>query len=298
LAASAADFVSAEVEPTWSAQRTGVTKKFNTLLELPEAGEEKSDRQFVTALARGLEVLRAFQPQDGPLGNQEIAERTGLPKPSISRMTHTLTTLGYLEYVPRLRKYRIGLGVLALGHACIGGAALRRAARPYMQKLAEYADATAALGGRDRLNMVYLDVYRGAHTAAFSLDAGARIPIHKTAMGYAYLWGIPEKERKLLLQAIRKRTGAEWRSINKRLGAAFISLERTGFCVAEGTYERGMIGVGAALVLQGGTEVHAFSASAPAFQFTGKRIKADIGPRLVALVNALEAELHRQTRRF
>ena len=44
-----------------------------------------------------------------------------------------------------------------------------------MQKLADYADATAALGGRDRLNMVYLDVYRGAHTAAFSLDAGARL---------------------------------------------------------------------------------------------------------------------------
>src|SRR5882762_9200489 len=105
-----------------------MAKEFNITLGLAGADEEKTDRQFVTALARGLEVLRAFEPQDGPLGNQELAERTRLPKPTVSRITHTLTRLGYLEYVPRLSKYRIGIGVLALGHACIGGAALRTAA--------------------------------------------------------------------------------------------------------------------------------------------------------------------------
>src|ERR1700726_1806388 len=130
-----------------------MSKTFATLLELPSADSEKADRQFVTAIARGLEVLRAFEPQDGPLGNQELAERTRLPKPTVSRITHTLTMLGYLYYVPRSSKYLIGLGVLALGHACIGGAALRAVARPHMQRLAAYADATIALGGRDRLNM-------------------------------------------------------------------------------------------------------------------------------------------------
>jgi DNA-binding IclR family transcriptional regulator len=275
-----------------------VSKTFETLLALPSSDEEKSDRQFVTALARGLEVLRVFQPEDGPLGNQEIAERTGLLKPTVSRITHTLTTLGYLEYVPRLRKYRIGLGVLSLGHACIGGAALRNAARPYMQKLADYADASVALGGRDRLSMIYLDVYRGAHTAAFSLEAGSRIPIHQSAMGAAYLWGIPEKERKFLLQAIRRHTGRQWQETRKRLDAAFRSLERSGFCIAEGTYERAINGVGAALVLGNGSEVHAFSCSGPAFQLPAARLKEDVGPRLVALVGAVGADLNRQTRRF
>jgi DNA-binding IclR family transcriptional regulator len=275
-----------------------VAKSFDTLLELPAAGAEKTDRQFVTALARGLEVLRAFEPRDGALGNQAIAQRTGLPKPSVSRMTHTLTVLGYLEYLPRFSKYRIGLGVLALGHACSGGAALRGAARPHMQKLAAVADVTIALGGRDRLDMVYLDSCRGKNTAAFTLDAGARVPIHKTAMGYAYLWGLPEKERRRFLQAIRKRTRAEWRSIDKRLADAFKSLDRRGFCVAEGTYERGMNGVGAALTLREGSEVYAFSASAPAFHIPLARLKGEIGPRLVALVNELEADLLRQTRRL
>src|ERR1700751_6481155 len=66
-----------------------------------------TDRSFVVALSRGLDVLRAFQPNDGLLGNQEIAARTSLPKPTVSRLTYTLTKLGYLTPVPRFEKYRL-----------------------------------------------------------------------------------------------------------------------------------------------------------------------------------------------
>jgi DNA-binding IclR family transcriptional regulator len=62
-----------------------------------------TDRSFVVALSRGLDVLRAFHPSDGLLGNQEIAARTNLPKPTVSRLTYTLTKLGYLTPVPRFR---------------------------------------------------------------------------------------------------------------------------------------------------------------------------------------------------
>ena len=40
------------------------------------AEPDRTDRMFVNALARGLEILRVFDPSDGPLGNQEIARRT------------------------------------------------------------------------------------------------------------------------------------------------------------------------------------------------------------------------------
>lgn len=268
------------------------------LLGLPDRKDGRQDRQFVTALARGLEVLRAFEPKDGALGNQEIAGRTGLPKSSVSRLTHTLTVLGYLEHVPRLSKYRISLGVLALGHACMGAAAVREVARPHMERLADYADAMVALGGRDRLSMVYLEVHRGRQTSALSLEAGARVPIHRTALGMSYLWAIPEKERAFLMRAIRRHTKSEWRSTQKNLSAAFRSMERNGFCVAGGTFERGMNGVGTALVLHGGAEIQALSASAPAFQHSIERLNSDIGPRLLALANTVRSEVDRRPARY
>ncbi|HYM36238.1 MAG TPA: helix-turn-helix domain-containing protein, partial [Steroidobacteraceae bacterium] len=50
---------------------------------------ETGDRQFVAALARGLAILRCFRLGDRYLGNQEIAKRAGLPKPTVSRLTYT-----------------------------------------------------------------------------------------------------------------------------------------------------------------------------------------------------------------
>ena len=268
-----------------------MSKPFDALLELPGRGADKVDTDFVTALARGLEVLRAFEPGDGPLGNRDLAERCGLPRPTVSRITYTLTRLGCLDYLPRLGKYRIGLGVLALGHACAGGAALRHTARPHLQKLATRAGASVALGGRDRLNMVYLDVCRGRQTAGFGLDAGARIPIYRSAMGFAYLWAIPDKARNFLFDALRRRLGSEWPATRRRLDAAFKSLDSDGFCVAEGTYERAINGAGVALPVQGGAEVYAITCSAPAFQLTVEQLREDIGPRLVALAVRLQNEL-------
>ena len=58
----------------------------------------EGDPNFVTALARGLELLRAFRPGDTLLGNQEFVRRTGFPKATVSRLAGTLVSLGYLRY--------------------------------------------------------------------------------------------------------------------------------------------------------------------------------------------------------
>ena len=43
-------------------------------------GSTGKDRQFVTALARGLDILRAFHAGEGMLGNQEIAGKKDSPR--------------------------------------------------------------------------------------------------------------------------------------------------------------------------------------------------------------------------
>jgi len=273
-----------------------LSKSVETLFELPNRNDDNVDAQFVTSLARGLEVLRVFKPKDDLLGNREIAERSNLPKPTVSRITYTLTKLGYLEYLARLRKYRIGLGVLALGQTCVGDAALRRAARPYMKKLAAYTETSVALGGRDRLSMVYLDVCRAAETAAFSFDIGGRVPVYMSAMGFAFLWAVPKKSQELLMKAIQARLKAgQWKVFKAQKIAAFNSLANEGFCVAEGIYERSINGVAVPLSLQDGAETYAISCSAPTFQASGEKLREEVGPRLVALAAGLKSELEGQS---
>ena len=82
---------------------------------LGKDGSADKDRNFVTALARGLEILRCFGPSDEYLGNAELAKRTSIPRPTVSRMTATLTQLGYLRYAENLEKYRLGPGAIHTG---------------------------------------------------------------------------------------------------------------------------------------------------------------------------------------
>ena len=113
-----------------------------------------NDRKFVVALARGLDVLRAFTPGEWLLGNNEIAERTNLPKTTISRLTYTLTKLGYLTHVERLGKYSLAPAALSIGYSTLANLRIRQVARKQMQEFANYAGASVALGSRDRMHLI------------------------------------------------------------------------------------------------------------------------------------------------
>ena len=143
-----------------------------------------TDRSFVVALSRGLDVLLAFHANDGLLGNQELAARTNLPKPTISRLTYTLTKLGYLTPVPRFEKYQLAPSAMALGYAALANLGVRHLSEAYREEVMRETGGAVAIGGRDRLSMIYFGQSRNG-LLGVQLDVGSRIPIATTAMGRA-----------------------------------------------------------------------------------------------------------------
>lgn len=83
---------------------------------------------------------------------------TGLPKPTIARITNTLVSLGYLKQLPNSTKYTLDIGVLSLGYAALSNISIRNIAHQYMEEMSQYVQAPVAMATRDRLNMVYIDV--------------------------------------------------------------------------------------------------------------------------------------------
>ncbi len=272
-------------------KRRGAAKRgVSELIETPARG----DRGFVVALARGLEILRTFKPSDGPLGNQEIAERTGLPKPTVSRLTHTLSSLGYLVYLEPVRKYRLGAPVLSLGYACLAGEDVREVARPLMQELADYSGVSVGLGGRDRLTMLYLESCRADRAVTLLLGIGSRIPIATTSMGRAYLAAVPKDERTLLVNRIRDRSQREeWPRIRDGIAKAIDDIATRGFTVSFGEWNPNVAAVGVPLVLRNGSSVKAFNCGGPSFLLDRKFLEKDLGPRLVEMVRNVEFAISR-----
>ena len=254
-----------------------------------------TDRNFVVALSRGLEVLRAFQPDDGLLGNQEIAARTNLPKPTVSRLTYTLTRLGYLTPVPRFEKYRLAPAVMALGYAALANLGVGRLSEPFRQDLMKQTGGACAVGGRDRHSMIYFGQARSELTVGVQLDVGSRIPIATTAMGRAYIWALPDDERAILLRELREHYGSRWPKLRDGIERASETIAKHGFAMSAGEWQEDVHAVGVALKLNDGTGPYAFNCGAPAFRFTEDRLLNDIGPRLLAMVRNIEAALRGMT---
>ena len=269
-------------------------KRQETVPGAPPGGEpEVRDRQFVVALARGLDVLRAFQPGDGALGNQEIATRTDLPKPTVSRLTHTLCHLGYLTYSQTTGRYALGTPVLSLGFACLAGMDVRQVARPLMQELAEYSGVSVGLGGRDRLSMVYLESCRPDTAITLRLDVGSRIPIATTSMGRAFLAALPDAERGNLMEHIRMGEKDCSPQILDGIEKAIGDVSTRGFSVSMGEWNSDVHAVGAPLVLRDGSQILAFNCGGPAYLLDRRRLEEDLGPRLVEMVHKVGASIAR-----
>lgn len=255
--------------------------------------DDAKDRQFVNALARGLELLRCFGPGEVYLTNAELAKRSSLPKPTVSRLTHTLTTLGYLNYSESQGKYQLGAGVLALGYRMLSTMDLRKLARPLMEELAEYAQASVSLGARDRLSMVYVESCRSSANVTLRLDVGARIPMATTAMGKALLCVLPEAERNYLLDRVRQRDEANWPQVKAGVEQGFRDYQERGFCMSAGEWQGDVHAVGVPVRGLDGEQVMAFNCGGPAFLLSHARLEEDLGPKLVQLVRRIDTILGR-----
>jgi DNA-binding IclR family transcriptional regulator len=250
-----------------------------------------TDRRFVVALSRGLDVLRAFRPNDGLLGNQEIAARTNLPKPTVSRLTYTLTKLGYLTPVPRFEKYQLAPSAMALGYAALANLGVRHLSEPFREALMRETGGAVAVGARDRHSMIYFGQSRNGLTLNVQLDVGSRVPIATSAMGRAFIWALPDDERAALFRDLREHYGSRWPKLREGIERSGEIVAKHGFSISAGEWQDDVHAVGVALKLNDGTGPYAFNCGAPAFRFTEDRLLNDIGPRLVAMVRNIEAAL-------
>ena len=243
----------------------------------------------MTALARGLEVLRCFGPRDRWLAMQEMVRRTGLSKPTVARVVFTLTQLGHLRYSAGLRKYALGSASVALGYAALAQQDIRRVARPAMQALSEQTTAAVHLSIPHRTSMIVIDTYR--NSASFAVDIGSRVPMASTSMGRAYVSSLPTLERTGMLEELRAASPEDWPQVRKAFEVALREFEEHGYCLGLGDWRRDVNGIAVPLALDDGSDQVVFSCSGAAFQLSPAVLRQDLGPRLLTLVGNVRSAL-------
>lgn len=251
----------------------------------------ENNPQFIASIARGLEILRCFSSTNQLLGNQEIAQLTKLPKPTVARITSTLVSLGYLKQLPNTTKYLLDVGVLALGYAALANISARTQAQPFMEEMSRYAQAPVAMATRDRLNMMYLNVVHTDSTLTMRRPVGSTLPIHSSAMGRACLAAMETKEREYLIEAIRKRNIENWPAIQRNLERSLRDYHDYGYCLSIGDWAKDVNSVAVPLI-HSKHGILVFNCGAPSYLLDQDKLENEIGPRLIHMVNNISASLN------
>lgn len=246
-----------------------------------------NDAAEVVSLTRGLQILRAFRALDAPLGNKEIAKRTGLPKATVARLSYTLSKMGYLRQIGAHGQYHLGDKVTALGHALLRTLPVRRVAEPLMQALADKHEMSVALGIGDGADMVYIHYCSGPETVTLRLRVGTLVPIAQSAMGRAYMWALDEQKRAAHMQAIRDAAGEDADAVEKELDAEIAKVDQRGFSVAFGAWRREIYAVGAPVWLDRGETILALNCGTRRRGLEEAHFHETIGPELMALSSEL-----------
>ena len=165
--------------------------------------ESAGDAAFATTLAKGLVVLEAFDADAPMLGNMELSARTGIPRPTVARLTHTLAELGYLRYDQDLAKYRLGARALRMVRPLLASMKFRQVARPLMQELAQSVRGTVSIGLLDGTAMIYVEFARSGDVGPHTPDIGLPIPVILTAMGRAAAAILPADQSALLEERMK-----------------------------------------------------------------------------------------------
>ncbi|MGY4487396.1 DNA-binding IclR family transcriptional regulator [Bradyrhizobium sp. LM3.2] len=197
-----------------------------------DAGES----DVIQVVSRAFDVLRCFEGHEIRLGNLEISNRCGLPRSTVSRLTHTLTRMGQLVYLPRDQKYRIGPSAVAMSASMMKGAQLRSMIRQRLQEVAEQLPGTVGFVVPDRFHLVYLQFARSASALGLHEGTGSRISMASTAAGAAYTAALAPEVGDAFITDMEREAPEAARILRPRIEANRQSLRDHGYVVACGLW--------------------------------------------------------------
>jgi IclR family pca regulon transcriptional regulator len=231
-----------------------------TVAAEPADPTERPD--FVTALARGISVIRAFGPDASRMTLADIAKRVGLPRATVRRSLITLETLGYVESDGR--NFTLTAKVLTLGHSYLSSSPFTRAAQPLLERFAATIHESSWVAILDDGDALLVAGARTNRILSPGLTVGSRLPAAWTALGRVLLSGLPDDQLDAHLRRLKPRTYTARTLIDiAAIRKAILDVRTNGYALVEGEVEIGLSSIAVPLKDFEGRVVAAINASAP-----------------------------------
>jgi len=194
---------------------------------------------FVLSLARGLQVIEAFEGHTEGRTVADISRGTGLSRAAARRSLITLGLLGYVESAGRT--YRLKTRVLKLGFSYLSSNSLPAIVQPTLERITELVHESSSLSVLDGEQIVYIGRSTAKRVMSVGLSVGSRLPAYCTSLGRVLLAALPETELAAYLEAAHVKALTPKTITDKQLLGQIIRRVRSdGFAITDEELELGL----------------------------------------------------------
>ncbi|MCP3399242.1 MULTISPECIES: IclR family transcriptional regulator [unclassified Bradyrhizobium] len=248
---------------------------------------DAGEGDVIQVVSRAFDVLRCFEGHDSRLGNLEISNRCGLPRSTVSRLTHTLTRMGQLVYLPRDQKYRIGPSAVAMSASMMKGAQLRSMIRQRLQEVADQLPGTVGFVVPDRFHLVYLQFARSASALGLHEGTGSRISMASTAAGAAYTAALAPEMGDAFINDMEREAPEAAKILRPRIEANRQSLRERGYVTACGIWSPHINGLAVPIWSPQYQTFVVITIGLLSSMYDEQRLHAEVAPLMLALGRSL-----------
>ena len=209
-----------------------------------------SSPDFIEALARGLDVLRAFEPRQPVMSLAAVATAAGLPRPTARRVLLTLERLGYVRTAGR-GGFELTPRVLQLGTSYVLSRGLWEVARPHMERLVGETHESSSIAQLDGSDIVYVARVAVPKIVALAVTIGTRFPAMQTSLGKVLLAALPPDDaERVLAEPSRSGITPRWQPDEAERAAELREVRARGWALTDEQLTLGIRSV--AVPLRGG----------------------------------------------
>lgn len=238
-----------------------------------------ADPDFMTSLARGLAVLRAFADTRKPQTIAQISQQTGIPRAAVRRCLHTLRQLGYVD--AELNNFTLRPKVLTLGYSYLSSTPLTAAAQPCLNAVSKALGESSSLAVLEEEQVLYVARAATSRVMSVSLAAGSRLPAYCSSLGRVLLAHLPQDELDAYLAHTALVPKTE-RTVTDpvRLREILAQVRRDGYAVNDEELELGLRSIAVPVRGASGRVLAALNVGAHAARVTPARMVEEFLPVL------------------
>jgi IclR family pca regulon transcriptional regulator len=191
---------------------------------------------FIEAIARGLDVIRAFGPGQPVMSLASVAAASELPRPTARRILLTLEQLGYVRAAGGRSGggYELTPRVLDLGMSYVLSRGLWEVARPHMEALVAQTRESTSIAQLDGPDIVYVARVAVPKIVTLSVTIGTRFPAMQTSLGKVLLAALPLAEaERVLAEPSRSGITPPWQPDAAERAAALREVRARGWALTD-----------------------------------------------------------------